>query len=283
MRSDMPISLLSVDVEDWFHVDNLKAAITRDSWSERELRVERNVNIILDVLDKNSTKGTFFMLGWVVERSPDLVKTVHARGHEIAAHGFAHDSIYDLSPAKFQSDVAKSKCMLEDLTGVEVIGYRAPNFSITDWAIDVLQELGFSYDSSLYPTMVHDRYGKLSGVQLPVKGHVELRSGFFEVLLSTLPVFGQNIPWSGGAYFRIIPYTLFKNGVKAILSKKEAYCFYIHPWEFDPDQPRVSNINAFYRFRHYCNLNKTLDRFTRLVQDFKFQPIKYGIPLGLAR
>ena len=278
MKLDQPTSLLTIDVEDWFQVDNLKAGIPRDSWGARELRVEGNIDLILDVLDRNSTKATFFILGWIAERVPGLVKKIHTCGHEIASHGYKHDLIYSLDPVKFRNDVGASKSLLEDLIGEPVLGYRAPNFSITDWAIDVLSDLGFRYDSSLYPIMVHDRYGKLSGVNAREKGYVELKPGFYEFALSCLRLFQLNVPWSGGAYFRLLPYPVFQHGVRRILRKQNLYCFYIHPWEFDPGQPRVSSVKLLYKFRHYNNLKKTHDRFLHLVHDFSFRPIRYALP-----
>lgn len=266
--------LLSIDVEDWFQVDNLKNAIPRDSWSARELRVDRNINLILEILEKNATKATFFILGWIAEKTPDIVKKIHASGHEIATHGYGHDLVYNLNPERFRQDVGASKEILEDLIGKEVVGYRAPSFSITDWAIDELAELGFRYDSSLYPTEIHDRYGTLRTVKTDVNGPFKLRDGFFEIPLSCFSIFHQSIPWAGGGYFRVIPYALFSYGVRAILRQNSTYCFYIHPWEFDPEQPRVSNISIFYRYRHYNNLKKTEGRFIRLIQEFKFQPIR---------
>ncbi len=280
MSNSHPAALLSIDVEDWFQVDNLKEGIPRESWGGRELRVEGNISLILDVLEQHSTKATFFILGWIAERLPELVKQIHAHGHEIASHGYRHELVYSMDPAKFRNDVGASKELLENLIGEQVLGYRAPNFSITDWAIDVLAELGFTYDSSLFPTMVHDRYGKLSGVQSEGARCIELKQGFYEIQLSCLPVFGQNVPWSGGAYFRLLPYGVFRRGVRKILQTQKIYCFYVHPWEFDPGQPRVSNISLAYKFRHYNNLSKTYERFVRLVDEFQFGPIRKAVPSG---
>ena len=193
---------------------------------------------------------------------------------EVASHGYGHDLIYTLTEDQFRTDVKRSKGLLEDITGQPVIGYRAPNFSITDWAIDILRETGFRYDSSLFPSMAHDRYGKLEKFKVEDKRWFELAPGFHQVLLSCLPLAGRNLPWAGGGYFRLIPYPVFQRGVRRILRLKQAYCFYIHPWEFDPGQPRVNNIKASYRFRHYNNLERTEKRFRALVSDFSFQPIR---------
>jgi len=267
-------ALMSVDVEDWFQVENLRGAIARDTWNERELRVEKNVELILDILAASGTKATFFTLGWVAERVPGLVKKIHSAGHEVASHGYGHDLIYNLTEDQFREDVTRSKKLLEDITGQPVIGYRAPNFSITDWAIDILRETGFKYDSSLFPSMAHDRYGKLKKFKVEDSRWFELAPGFHQVLLSCLPLGGRNLPWAGGGYFRLIPYPIFQRGVRRILRLKQAYCFYIHPWEFDPGQPRVTGIKASYRFRHYNNLERTEKRFRALVNDFSFQPIR---------
>ena len=271
--------LMSVDVEDWFQVENLQGGIPRESWEGRELRVERNVDLILELLRTGSSRSTFFVLGWVAERLPQVVRKVHAEGHEIACHGHGHGLVYKLSPASFREDVSRSKRLLEDTTGAPVVGYRAPNFSITDWAVDVLLELGFRYDSSLFPTIAHDRYGKLVNLPSGDAGVLEIRPGFYEILLSCLRMGGKNIPWAGGGYFRLIPYRLFRSGIGRIVRQTGLYSFYIHPWEFDPDQPRVENIKSQYRLRHYTNLGKTEPRFKRLVKDFRFVPYRDALPL----
>ena len=270
---------MSIDVEDWFQVENLRAAVTRESWSSRELRVEKNTDLILEILAQNKTHATFFVLGWVAEKLPQIVKKLQAGGHEIASHGYGHDLIYNLSRAEFSEDIRRSKTILENITGEKILGYRAPNFSITDWAIEVLMEQGFKYDSSLFPTMAHDRYGKLTKFRIEDKPWFELADGFYQVLLSCLPLAGKNFPWAGGGYFRLIPYPVFKNGVARILRQRRLYCFYIHPWEFDPGQPRIGNLKASHKFRHYNNLARTEARFANLVKDFQFQPIRSVLPL----
>jgi polysaccharide deacetylase family protein (PEP-CTERM system associated) len=271
-------ALLSIDLEDWFQVENLKGAISRDSWAHRELRVAKNVDLILEILDQNKTRATFFVLGWIAEHVPAVVKRIHAQGHEIASHGYGHELVYSLTPEQFRQDVRASKRILEDLTGAELVGYRAPSFSITDWAIGVLIDQGFKYDSSLFPSMAHDRYGKLREYSIKGERNVELEKGFREIVLSCLPVFGRNIPWAGGGYFRIIPFPVFRSGVKKILREKGSYCFYIHPWEFDPDQPRIRSVKSLYQFRHYKNLDKTKERFVRLLKEFDFVPLREALP-----
>jgi len=271
-------TLLSVDVEDWFQVDNLKQAITRDSWDGNISRVERNVEVILESLDKYNSTATFFILGWIAERFPQIVKKIHQQSHEVACHGYNHELVYSLSPENFRQDVIRTKTLLENIIGEEIIGYRAPNFSITDWAIDVLISLGFKYDSSLFLTVAHNRYGKLKDYKISSNSVFELKNDFYQVMLSNNEYAGVKLPWSGGFYFRFIPYSIFKRGIDKILKKKGIYIFYIHPWEFDPKQPRVKNINLQYKFRHYTNLKNTESKFIRLLNDYKFLPIRTVIP-----
>jgi polysaccharide deacetylase family protein (PEP-CTERM system associated) len=195
--SPRPVAAMSVDVEDWFQVENLKPVVARESWEGRERRVERNTDRILELLAQRRQRGTFFILGWVADRHPELIRRIGAAGHEIASHGYGHDLVYELTQDQFREDVGRSKRILEDLSGQAVRGYRAPCFSITDWAVDILQELGFEYDSSVFPTVAHDRYGRLTGVGAgqPV---VALRPGFYEVCISCLPLGGHGFPWGGG-------------------------------------------------------------------------------------
>lgn len=270
-------TLLSVDVEDWFQVENLKQAINKDSWDKNISRVERNIDLILELLDQNNTKATFFILGWIAKRHPLLIKKIYKEGHEIACHGYEHEIISNLTQEKFKQDVLLTKNILEELIGEEVIGYRAPNFSITDWSIDILFSLGFKYDSSYFPIVGHTRYGKLKKVTIPNKAIFELKKGFYQVMLSYLSVGGFRIPWSGGLYFRLIPYEIFKRGIKKITEQKGFYIFYIHPWEFDPEQPKIENIKLNYKLRHYSNLKTTENKFKKLLQDFNFNRIRDAI------
>lgn len=267
------MAAMSVDVEDWFQVENLKPVISRSSWESRESRVERNTMRILEILEEHGAGATFFVLGWVAERQPGLIRRIAESGHEIASHGYGHDLLYNLSPDEFRSDVTRSKGILEDLTGTRVIGYRAPSFSITDWAVSILQDLGFEYDSSVFPTVAHDRYGRLTGVGAgrPI---LELRPGFHEVCISCLPVGNRGLPWGGGGYFRMMPYGAWQAGVRKILGSGSPYVFYIHPWELDPGQPRVPGLGALNRFRHYVNLDRCERRFRTLVSSFPWVPIR---------
>jgi polysaccharide deacetylase family protein (PEP-CTERM system associated) len=264
---------MSVDVEDWFQVENLKPVVPRASWDSRESRVVRNTSRILDLLQQHGARATFFVLGWVAERQPALIRQISEAGHEVASHGYGHDLIYTLSPAEFRSDVERGKKLLEDVTGHRVTGYRAPSFSITDWAVAILQDLGFEYDSSVFPTVAHDRYGRLAGVHArqPI---LEVRPGFYEVCISCLPLGTRGLPWGGGGYFRMLPYPAWRAGVRRILASGAPYMFYIHPWEIDPGQPRMTGLSAVSRFRHYLNLGRCEDRFAELLQDFSWSTVR---------
>ncbi len=263
---------MSIDVEDWFQVENLKGVIERDTWDEQDLRVERNTDRMLELMDTHGVKCTCFILGWVAEKCPELIKRIADAGHEIASHGYGHDLIYNLSHDEFREDMKRGIGIVEDLTGAKIRGYRAPSFSITDWAIDILKELGLTYDSSAFPTVAHDRYGKLAGMDSG-KPIVEIRDGFHEVCVSVLKVGKKGVPWAGGGYFRLFPYPLFKYGVKRILKSDMPYVFYIHPWEVDPGQPRVDGLKRSHRFRHYNNLDVCDKRFDNLLGSFQWRPI----------
>jgi polysaccharide deacetylase family protein (PEP-CTERM system associated) len=263
---------LSIDVEDWFHSANVNGVIARDAWEECELRVERNTMRMMEILDGCNARATFFVLGWVAEKCPQLVRVIAAAGHEVASHGYAHELVYSLQPSEFRSDVLRSKQFLEDLTGKPVRGYRAPCFSITEWAIPILQDVGFDYDSSVVPTVAHDRYGRLDGMDAgrPV---TVLRDGFHEVCVSCIRLGRCGIPWGGGGYFRFIPYVVWLQGVRTILRSGMPYIFYIHPWEIDAAQPCVAGMKAIDRFRQRINLHRSEARFAALVAAFEWIPL----------
>ncbi len=265
---------LSFDVEDWFQVENLKEVVSRGDWENCELRVVHNTVKILRVLERYHTKATFFVLGWVAERCPALVKEITGQGHEIASHGYGHCLIYDQTPEAFYTDIKRSKEILESLTGKPTNGYRAPSFSITPksaWAVDILKDLGFMYDSSIFPTSFHNRYGFSGTSPLPFK----FKNGLVEIPLSTYKFGGVNFPLAGGGYFRLLPYLYFRNLFRRLNRKKQGVVFYLHPWELDPGQPR-KNVRLNYRWRHYVNLEKTEGRLERLLEEFKFFPL-YGV------
>jgi len=263
---------MSIDVEDWFQVQNLQAGISRSSWESQESRVERNTDNMLHRLDETKVKATCFILGWIANRHPALVKRIADAGHEIASHGWAHELVYEIGAERFRTDVRDAKRLLEDLTGMKVNGYRAPNFSICDWALDVLVEEGYTYDSSSFPVAAHDRYGRLSSAR-PGEPVYEVRHGLVEVCVSVLPAFTKALPWGGGGYFRILPYPIFRRGVQSILQSGKPYVFYIHPWEIDPAQPRVKGIPWSYSFRHYVNLKACEAKWAQLLRDFRWMRI----------
>jgi polysaccharide deacetylase family protein (PEP-CTERM system associated) len=271
--------LLTVDVEDWFQVENFKSAIPFSTWNEREIRVERNTHRLLDLFEAikpshptnstNSIKSTFFILGWIADRLPDLVKEIHDRGHEVASHGATHELCTKLKPEELKMDLTGSKARLEDLVGARVWGYRAPSFSINRQILNIIEDSGYRYDSSYNSFGLHGRYGKVDLSDCKRAGIAYVISEtFHELPVSNLEINGRTLPWSGGGYFRLIPLFLFKLGIKKILKNTNAYLFYMHPWEIDPDQPRVTDIPRSYRFRHYINLQKTYTKLSRIVEEF---------------
>lgn len=269
------VNAFSVDVEDYFQVAALATAVARESWAGRESRVEGNTAVILDLLAERSIRGTFFVLGWIAERHPGLVKRIAAAGHEIASHGYSHQLIYTQTRAVFHEETARSKRLLEDLCGAPVIGYRAASFSITRrslWALDVLSELGFRYDSSIFPIR-HDLYGIPDAPVEP--GMVTAPSGarLVEFPMSAASFFGLKVPVSGGGYFRLLPYALSRRGLRQINERNaRPFTFYLHPWEIDPGQPRI-RVGALSRFRHYTNLARCEARLRRLLGEFRFAPM----------
>ena len=271
----MIINALSIDVEDYYHVENFKSLIKTSDWHNYESRVENNTYKLLTILDNVKCRATFFILGWVADRYKGLIKTIHKEGHEVASHGYLHDLIYKTKPGDFREDVRKSKGLLEEIISERVTGYRAPSYSITRqslWAIDILAEEGFTYDSSIFPTM-HDRYGIPGAERFPHKITCDSGNALDEFPPSTFNLFGMNIPVSGGGYFRFFPYNLTKMFFNSINTKeKKPVIFYLHPWELDPEQPRIKT-NSTNTFRHYFNLKKTGDRFTKLLRDFKFDTV----------
>ena len=260
---------LTIDVEDYFQVSALAPYIPRDQWDSRECRVERNVDRILQMLDERQTRATFFTLGWIAERYPHLVRRIVDGGHEVASHGYGHERASDLNAADFSADVGRAKKMLEDISGHEVKGYRAPSFSIGAgnlWAFDCLELAGYRYSSSIYPIR-HDHYGMPDA---PRFAH-RVRSGLLELPVTTARFFNRNWPASGGGYFRLLPYPLSRWLLQKVNElDRQAAIFYFHPWEIDAGQPRIPGISAKTRFRHYVNLQHTEGRLRRLLADFKW-------------
>lgn len=275
------INAFTVDVEDYFHVAALSSAIARGSWALRESRVEANTERLLGILAERGVRGTFFVLGWVAERSPALVRRIADAGHEVACHGFSHRLIYQQARQEFREETARSKACLEDLIGQPVIGYRAASFSVTRqslWALDVLLDLGFRYDSSVFPIR-HDLYG-LPGAR-PEPNRLAAPSGrtLVEFPLSAARFFGVPVPVSGGGYFRILPYWLTRAGLKQINQEHtRPFAFYVHPWELDPEQPRFE-VGLLSRFRHYTNLSRCESRLRRILEEFSFAPMRETLRL----
>ena len=230
--------------------------------------MERMLRLMAD----RGVRSTCFVLGSVAERVPDLVRRIAEAGHEVASHGYDHELIHESEPASFRVDVERSKALLEDISNLQVRGYRAPSFSLTDWALPILREAGFEYDSSLFPTSVsHSRYGRPP--VLRQSDPVTRVDGLTEVSLSCLTVRDRALPWAGGGYFRLIPYPVFKRGVKRILGSGKPYVFYIHPWELDSGQPRLTGLKRGERMRHYLNIEKTESRWSSLLRDFEWVTI----------
>lgn len=327
-----PVILLTFDVEDWFQVENLRKACPISSWSSYELRVEKNTLRLLDLLDslqltahrsqadqkkghddsnlknpaRSAPTATFFILGWVAERFPQLVREIHSRGHEVASHGYSHRLCTENSPAELKDDLVASRNLLEDIIGERIYGYRAPNFSISDRVLKTIEDCGYLYDSSYNSFAANPRYGRISVNGGQRQGiALKLSDGFYELPISNLTLslypfralastlkrgnptadrresngssaaipepstaYRTILPWGGGGYFRLFPISLFKLGVRAILSRENAYLFFCHPWEIDPDQPVVTKIPATYRFRHYLNLRKTENRLIEFMNHF---------------
>lgn len=263
------VNALTVDVEDYFQVSAFAPYIARTDWERRECRVERNVDRILQLLADHGTRATFFTLGWVAERHPQLVRRIVAAGHELASHGWGHQRASELDRAAFAQDIARAKGLLEDLGGTAVLGYRAPSFSIGRdnlWAFDELHRTGHRYSSSIYP-IHHDHYGM---PEAPRFAH-QVRADLLEVPATTLRVFERNLPSSGGGYFRLLPYPVSRWMIRRVnASDGQAAVFYFHPWEIDPGQPRVPGIDARTRFRHYVNIGRTEQRLVRLLRDFRW-------------
>lgn len=268
------LNALTVDVEDYYQVEAFAKVVRREDWPKWESRVERNTKLLLEMFARHNVRGTFFTLGYVAEQHPQLIREIARAGHEIACHSYYHRLVYSQTPEEFRQDLRQAKQRLEDLTGAAVIGYRAPSYSITAqslWALDILIEEGFSYDSSIFPVH-HDRYGMPDAERFP---HVLHRSTgeIIEFPPSTVRIGSTNIPISGGGYFRLYPYRLFRLGWQRInRSEAESAIFFLHPWEVDADQPIVpgTRLNIL---RHRVNLKHTERKLERLLKDFTFTSV----------
>lgn len=259
---------LTIDVEDYFQVSAFAPHIPRSEWPLRECRVERNVDRILAMLDEHETKATFFTLGWIAERYPELIRRIVSCGHEIASHGYGHERASDQTPEAFFADINVAKLILEDLAGNEVKGYRAPSFSIGEknlWAFECLERAGYLYSSSIYP-IAHDHYGMPKAPR-----HAHAVGNLIEIPATTLRFFNRNWPASGGGYFRLMPYELSRWMINRV-NKVDQWpaVFYFHPWEIDSEQPRIPGISNKTRFRHYVNIDRMEGRLGRLLDDFNW-------------
>jgi len=276
---------LTIDVEDYFHVNAFKEHIRKEDWDSHPMRVERTTLDVLDLLDAHGARGTFFVLGWVAERNGPLVREILRRGHEVACHGYSHELIYHIGPDKFRKDIRRARLLLEDICGEKIRGYRAPSFSITEeslWALDIIIEEGFLYDSSIFP-ISHDVYGMKGACAFP--HDIERPAGVIrEFPISTIEIGFLNrrirMPFSGGGYLRLIPLCLIKKALRHINERKgQPSVLYFHPWEIDPDQPRI-RAGFRSRCRHYHNLHKTEEKLGRLLSTFQFLPM--GEVLGIS-
>ena len=269
---DTPVrNAMTVDVEDYFQVSAFAGNINQHEWDKHPLRVENNTYKLLDLFDEVSVKATFFTLGWVAERKPELVSEIARRGHEVACHGYSHQLVYNQTPEVFQEETIRAKSILEDIIQQPVLGYRAASYSITEkslWALDILAESGFIYDSSIFPVR-HDRYGMPDTPEYPYHMKTPAGHSIIEFPLSTAKIINYRLPVAGGGYFRLYPYWLSKAGLRQINRQQKPFIFYLHPWEVDPEQPRIS-ASWFSRFRHYNNLDKCEPRLRKLMSDFQF-------------
>jgi len=276
-----PVNALTVDVEDYYQVESFVNSVRREDWGLWESRVERNTHRLLDLFASHKAQGTFFVLGWIAERHPQLARAIVAAGHEIACHSYDHQFILSQRREEFRTDVRRAKLLLEDITGEAVEGYRAPTYSImkeTLWALDILIEEGFRYDSSIFPIR-HDRYGVPGAKRFPYV--IYCKSGeLIEFPPSTVRIAGQNLPMAGGGYFRLLPYPVFRWGVRRINWREgQPAIFMVHAWEVDPDQPVLpgTRLNVW---RHRNNLNLTESRLERLLQDFRFASVREVLRIG---
>jgi polysaccharide deacetylase family protein (PEP-CTERM system associated) len=261
---------LSVDVEDWFHVGAFENVIERGSWDALDCRVERNTDLVMELFARSGVKGTFFTLAWVAERYPALIRRIADAGHEIASHGCDHARVFTMEPAQFLADLQRSKAVLEDISGQAVTGYRAPSFSIdkrTPWAHPALAEAGYSYSSSVAP-VVHDHYGWPEAPRFAFKPMAD--SDLIELPVTTARLGGRTLAAGGGGFFRMLPYAFSRWAVRQVNAAENPAIIYFHPWEIDPDQPRVANAPLKSKLRHYTNLAAMAGKLQRLITDFSW-------------
>lgn len=274
MVAPAPLNALTIDLEDYFQVSNFDRVIDRADWDAQPRRVCESARRLLDAFDAHQTRATFFVLGWVAEREPALIREIAARGHEIACHGYGHELVYEIGRERFDHDLHRARAAIEDACGQAVHGYRAPSYSITErslWALDVLAEQGFSYDSSIFPIR-HHRYGIPEFPRQPRRLVLPSGAGIDEFPMTTLPVGSTNLPLAGGAYLRFLPAPVFRWGVRRLVGRGEPTVLYLHPWEIDPGQPR-QDVGLAVRVNHYWNLRRTLPRLRGLLSEHAFAPM----------
>ncbi|MBN1984090.1 MAG: DUF3473 domain-containing protein [Chitinivibrionales bacterium] len=262
---------LSVDLEDWFCVYNFSQVIAIEQWDTCELRIVRNTQRLLELFSKHSVHATFFVLGWIAEHVPELIRLIQSQGHEIATHGHSHIIVKRVTPQIFEADLSRSITAIKSCVDTEIIGFRAPSFSISmekTWIFDILHRFGIRYDSSLFPISFHPDYAN-QGKSLSI---YPVTDSIIEFPLGCFQQWGITLPCSGGAYFRFFPYAYTAYGINRCNREGRPVVFYLHPWEIDPGQPRVKSVSFRKQLRHYLNLNKTFDRLERLLTDFEFAP-----------
>jgi polysaccharide deacetylase family protein (PEP-CTERM system associated) len=266
---------ISIDLEDWFCVKNLSGAIKRSDWDSCELRVRESTERLLTLFEQHQTRATFFVLGWIAEKVPDLIRKIEDRGHEIAAHGYNHLLLTEISPEEFEDDLVKALQAIENC-GLKSrpIGFRAPSFTVVEktkpWVLPILEKYNFKYDSSVFPVAFHPEYGVPNSPLSPYK----ISDGLYEFPMSCLEMFGRRFPFGGGGYFRLFPYAYTKYCLRKVNSGGRPTVFYLHPWEVDPGQPRIKNLSLSKKIRHYRNLDQTEKRFARLLGDFEFTTMR---------
>lgn len=269
-KDDMMVNAMTVDVEDYFQVSAFENYVSRNDWPSISCRVEANMERILELFDRKNIRATFFTLGWVAERFPEVVRQIVRQGHELASHGWEHVRVTNQEPEQFRQDVTRTRAFLEDLSGTEVRGYRAASYSIGAanlWALDILADAGYQYSSSIVPVK-HDLYGMPEASRFPFRA---AEGRLLEIPVTTFPVGGRNINFGGGGWFRLFPYRMTRWAFRRVNGQEGKPCiFYFHPWEIDPGQPRVPGISAKVRFRHYLNLDGTYRKLERLLDDFRW-------------
>lgn len=269
-QAEAPVNAFTIDVEDYFQVSAFESAVGKQQWASMPSRVQANTERILELLALHNVQATFFVLGWVAERAPQLVKQIAEQGHEVASHGREHIRVTEQSPAQFRQDIIWTKALLEDLTGQPVLGYRAASFSIGAsnlWALDVIAEAAYQYSSSIYPVH-HDLYGMPDAPRFPYRVSY---GKLLEIPITTVRLLGRNIPCGGGGYFRLFPYSFSRWAFRRVNAHElQPGVFYFHPWEIDPEQPRIDGISRKARFRHYLNLGRMQQRLQRLLNDFQW-------------